>query len=126
MRAFLAVARNEITQILRDKVYLLLLTVGGVSTLVTLAYTLSTDIEDVRTLVVNLDDVRPVDQATVEIEADRHDDLLHDWLAEQLAQQLVDMHPDDQRAVFELMKRIRVREEARGTGGLEDVPTAPA
>ncbi len=55
MRAFLAIVRNEITQILRDKVYLLLLTVGGVSTLVTLAYTLSTDIEDVRTLVVNLD-----------------------------------------------------------------------
>jgi ABC-2 type transport system permease protein len=55
VRAFLAVVRNEITQILRDKVYLLLLTVGGVSTLVTLAYTLSTDIEDVRTLVVNLD-----------------------------------------------------------------------
>jgi len=55
VRAFLAVVRNEITLILRDKVYLLLLTVGGVSTLVTLAYTLSTDIEDVRTLVVNLD-----------------------------------------------------------------------
>lgn len=55
MRAFLAVVRNEITQILRDKWYLLLLTVGGVSTLVTLAYTLSTDIEGVRTLVVNLD-----------------------------------------------------------------------
>lgn len=55
MRAFLAVMRNEITLILRDKVYLLLLTVGGVSTLVTLAYTLSTDIEGVRTLVVNLD-----------------------------------------------------------------------
>jgi ABC-2 type transport system permease protein len=55
VRAFLAVARNEITQILRDKVYLLLLTVGGVGTLVTLAYTLSTDVEDVRTLVVNLD-----------------------------------------------------------------------
>jgi ABC-2 type transport system permease protein len=55
VRAFLAVVRNEITLVLRDKVYLLLLTVGGVSTLVTLAYTLSTDIEDVRTLVVNLD-----------------------------------------------------------------------
>jgi ABC-2 type transport system permease protein len=55
VRAFLAVVRNEITQILRDKVYLLLLTVGGVSTLVTLAYTLSTDVENVRTLVVNLD-----------------------------------------------------------------------
>jgi len=55
VRAFLTVVRNEITLILRDKVYLLLLTVGGVSTLVTLAYTLSTDIEDVRTLVVNLD-----------------------------------------------------------------------
>jgi hypothetical protein len=53
-------------------------------------------------------------------------DPLHDWLAEQLAQQLVDMHPDDQRAVFELMKRIRAREEARGAGGLEDVPTASA
>ena len=55
MRAFIAVVRNEITQIVRDKVYLLLLTVGGVSTLVTLAYTLSTDVEHVRTLVVNLD-----------------------------------------------------------------------
>ena len=55
MRAFLAVVRNEITQILRDKWYLLLLTVGGVSTLVTLAYTLSSDVEGVRTLVVNLD-----------------------------------------------------------------------
>ena len=48
-------ARNEITQILRDKVYLLLLTVGGVGTLVTLAYTLSADIENVQTLVVDRD-----------------------------------------------------------------------
>jgi ABC-2 type transport system permease protein len=55
VRAFLAVARNEITQILRDRVYLLLLTVGGVGTLVTLAYTLSADIENVRTLVVDRD-----------------------------------------------------------------------
>jgi ABC-2 type transport system permease protein len=55
VRAFLAVARNEITQILRDRIYLLLLTVGGVGTLVTLAYTLSADIENVRTLVVDLD-----------------------------------------------------------------------
>ncbi|MBN1810724.1 MAG: ABC transporter permease [Anaerolineae bacterium] len=55
MRAFLAVARNEITQILRDKVYLLLMTVGPMISLVTFAYTLSTDIEQVRTLAVNLD-----------------------------------------------------------------------
>jgi ABC-2 type transport system permease protein len=55
VRAFLAVACNEITQILRDKVYLLLMTVGPMISLVTFAYTLSTDIEQVRTLVVNLD-----------------------------------------------------------------------
>lgn len=55
MRAFLAVVRNEITQILRDKVYLLLMTVGSVTSIVMVAYTLSTDIEGVRTLVVSLD-----------------------------------------------------------------------
>jgi ABC-2 type transport system permease protein len=55
VRAFLAVARNEITQILRDKVYLLLMTIGPMISIITFAYTLSTDIEGVRTLVVNLD-----------------------------------------------------------------------
>jgi ABC-2 type transport system permease protein len=55
VRAFLAVARNEIAQISRDKVFLLLMTVGPMLSLVTFAYTLSTDIELVRTLVVNLD-----------------------------------------------------------------------
>jgi ABC-2 type transport system permease protein len=58
MRAFLAVAWNEWVQVWRDRWYLLLITVGAMSTLVTLAYTLSTDIEGVTTLVVNLDNGR--------------------------------------------------------------------
>jgi len=35
-------------------------------------------------IVTNLDDVRPSESRTLEIEADRQDDLLHDWLAELL------------------------------------------
>ena len=35
-------------------------------------------------LVANLDAVRAVEQATIRLEVDRHDDLLHDWLAELL------------------------------------------
>jgi ABC-2 type transport system permease protein len=71
MRAFLAVIRNEITQILRDRVYLFLLTVGGVSTLIMLVYTLSTDIEDVRTLVVDLDGGRHSGQLIRALASDR-------------------------------------------------------
>jgi ABC-2 type transport system permease protein len=55
MNAFLAVTRNEITQLYRDVWYLLLMTVGGMVTLIILVYTLSTDIEGVTTLVVDLD-----------------------------------------------------------------------
>jgi len=51
----LTVARNEWRQIWRDKWYLALMTIGAVGALITLAYTLSTDIEDVTTLIVNLD-----------------------------------------------------------------------
>jgi ABC-2 type transport system permease protein len=75
VRAFLAVVRNEITQILRDRVYLLLLTVGGVSTLVTLAYTLSTDVEGVRSLVVNLDGGLQSRRFVQALENDRFFDL---------------------------------------------------
>ncbi len=35
-------------------------------------------------IVANLDDVRPVEQIAFEIECDRRDDLLRDWLAELL------------------------------------------
>lgn len=35
-------------------------------------------------IVTDLDDVRPVDQASFEIQGDRHDELLRDWLAELL------------------------------------------
>jgi len=35
-------------------------------------------------IVTNLDDVRPSQSRTLEVEADRLDDLLHDWLAELL------------------------------------------
>ncbi len=55
MRAWLVVARNEMTQLYRDGWYLLLLTVGAVGALLIMAYTLSTDIENVTTLVVDLD-----------------------------------------------------------------------
>lgn len=55
MKAFLAVVRNEAIQLWRDVWYLLLMTVGAMTTLVTLAYTLSTDIEGVKTLVIDLD-----------------------------------------------------------------------
>jgi ABC-2 type transport system permease protein len=55
VKAFLAVARNEITLVLRDRLYLMLMTVGAVSTLLTLALTMAIDVEGVRTLVVDLD-----------------------------------------------------------------------
>lgn len=71
MRAFLAVVRNEITQILRDKVYLFLLTVGGVSTLIMLVYTLSTDVKNVRTLVVDLDSGRHSPRFIQALDSDR-------------------------------------------------------
>ena len=35
-------------------------------------------------IVMNFEDVRPVDEVTFELEADRHDDLLRDWLGELL------------------------------------------
>jgi len=35
-------------------------------------------------IVVNLDVVRPVQEVAIRLEADRRDDLLHDWLAELL------------------------------------------
>jgi ABC-2 type transport system permease protein len=55
MRAFLAVARNEMVQLYRDLWYLFLLTFGATASLLVMAYTLSTDIEAVATLVVDLD-----------------------------------------------------------------------
>ena len=45
MRAFWAVARNEIVQLYRDGWYLFLLTVGATASLAIMAYTLSTDID---------------------------------------------------------------------------------
>jgi ABC-2 type transport system permease protein len=55
LKAFLAVLRNEALQLSRDVCYLLLMTVGAMTTLVTLAYTLSSDVEGVTTLVIDLD-----------------------------------------------------------------------
>ena len=55
MKPFLAVLRNELLQLSRDVWYLLLMTLGAMTTLVTLAYTLSADIEGVATLVIDLD-----------------------------------------------------------------------
>jgi ABC-2 type transport system permease protein len=75
MRAFLAVARNEWVQVWRDKWYLLLITVGAMSTLITLTYTLSTDIEGVTTLVVNLDNGRHGRQFVQSLANDRFFDL---------------------------------------------------
>jgi ABC-2 type transport system permease protein len=56
--AFLAVIRNEITQLYRDVWYLFLMIVGATVTLVTMAYTLSTPVEGISALVVNLDQGR--------------------------------------------------------------------
>jgi ABC-2 type transport system permease protein len=53
--ALLAVVRNEMTQIRRDVWFLALMTIGAMVTLVTMAYTLSGDVEGVTTLVVDLD-----------------------------------------------------------------------
>jgi ABC-2 type transport system permease protein len=58
MRAFWAVARNEIVQLYRDLWYLFLLTVGATVSLTIMAYTLSTDIEGVTTLILDLDKSR--------------------------------------------------------------------
>jgi ABC-2 type transport system permease protein len=55
MRALLAVGYNEMMQLYRDMWYLLILTVGATGILVVMAYTLSTDIKGVATLVVDLD-----------------------------------------------------------------------
>jgi ABC-2 type transport system permease protein len=58
MRAFWAVARNEIVQLYRDGWYLFLLTVGATASLAIMAYTLSTNIEGVLALVLDLDQSR--------------------------------------------------------------------
>ena len=58
MRAFWAVARNEMVQLYRDLWYLFLLTVGATVSLTIMAYTLSTDIEGVTTLILDLDKSR--------------------------------------------------------------------
>lgn len=54
MRALWVVVHNEITQLVRDVWYFLLMTLGATGTLLILAYTLSTDVEGVRTLVVDM------------------------------------------------------------------------
>ncbi len=58
MRAFWAVARNEMVQLYRDMWYLFLLTIGATVSLTIMAYTLSTDIEGVTTLILDLDNNR--------------------------------------------------------------------
>jgi ABC-2 type transport system permease protein len=64
MRAFWAVVRNEMVQLYRDGWYLFLLTVGATASLAIMAYTLSTDIEGVATLVLDLDQSRQSRQFT--------------------------------------------------------------
>jgi ABC-2 type transport system permease protein len=64
MRAFWAVARNEMVQLYRDGWYLFLLTVGATASLAIMAYTLSTDIKGVPTLVLDLDQSRQSRQFT--------------------------------------------------------------
>jgi ABC-2 type transport system permease protein len=54
MNALWVVIHNEITQLLRDTWYFLLMTVGAIGTLLILAYTLSTDVEAIKTLVVDM------------------------------------------------------------------------
>jgi len=55
MSAFWAIVRNEMVQLYRDQWYLFLLTVGALTSLVIMAFTLSADIENVATIVVDLD-----------------------------------------------------------------------
>ncbi len=55
MRAFWAVTRNEMRQLYRDMWQLFLFTIGSVASLIIMAYTMSTDIEGVTTLLVDLD-----------------------------------------------------------------------
>lgn len=55
MNAFWAIVRNESIQLYRDRWYLFLLTMGGMASLVIMAFTLSADIKQVDTLVVDLD-----------------------------------------------------------------------
>lgn len=64
MRAFWAVARNEMVQLYRDMWYLFLLTFGATASLAIMAYTLSTDIEGVPTLILDLDQSRQSRQFT--------------------------------------------------------------
>lgn len=54
MRTLWVVIHNEATQLWRDVWYCLLMTVGAIGTLLILAYALSTDVEGVRTLVVDM------------------------------------------------------------------------
>lgn len=58
MRVFWAIAHNEVVQLYRDIWYLLLLTAGGMASLVIMAYTLSADIENVAAVVVDQDNSR--------------------------------------------------------------------
>ena len=55
MSAFWAIVRNEMVQLYRDQWYLFLLTVGALTSLIIMAFTLSADIENVATVIVDLD-----------------------------------------------------------------------
>jgi ABC-2 type transport system permease protein len=71
MRAFWAVTRNEMRQLYRDMWQLFLLTIGGVASLIIMAYTMSTDIEGVSTLLVDLDRSRESRQFIQVVNNDR-------------------------------------------------------
>jgi ABC-2 type transport system permease protein len=102
VNVLLAVVRNEMTQIRRDMWQLLLLTFGGITTLITLAYTFSTDVANVTTLVVDLDRDRHSRQFVqtlanddlFALEAMAERDEAEQWLREGQAKVVVVIPPD--------------------------------
>jgi len=109
MNAILAVARNEITQLRRDKWYLFLMVVGAVIVLLTLAHTFSTDVEGVKTLIVDFDKGRRARQFiqsltndqffTVQFVAERNRKEAEQRLREGLAKVVIIIPPDFSRCV---------------------------
>lgn len=55
MRSYLAVVKNELTQLFRDPWQMALLTIGAVATLIAMTYTMSSDLENVPLVVVDGD-----------------------------------------------------------------------
>lgn len=70
------------------------------------------------------DVVYEVNDKETSYEATRQGSPLQEFLAEQLARQLVQMSAEDQQKVFDVMKQIREQDETRGAGAENGAPSS--